>query len=240
VMVGRRGAAQAKFTASEIRELGELTGAHVIVDPADLGDVPEPENTDAVQSFEVLQELAAAPPQDKPVTIRLHFCLQPDAVLTGEGGAVSAMRFRRTQMQGARAVPIDEVVEIPTDLVIPCIGFDTRAPGDLAADGGPIQNQDGEISRGLFVVGWAKRGPSGTIATNRPEAHAIADQILDTVAPSDKPGRNAILPLLQAAKTTAIDWDGWGKIDAAEVARADTDRVRHKFNDIGAMIDVAT
>ncbi len=236
LMVGRRDAQQVKFTPAEIRELGELSGAAVKVDPA---DVPlAAEDTPHSQAYQVLKDLADAP-REAPVSIRLAFCLQPEEVLAGDDGRVRAMRFRKTRMEGETAVATDETLDIPCDIVIPCIGYTTRACGDLPIEHGRLRNDDGKVADGLYVVGWAKRGPSGTIGTNRSEAHGIADRIMAEHPPAGRPGRQAVEARLGEAGARVVDWQGWVRIDAAETGRADSGRVRRKFTAIGEMLDAA-
>jgi len=231
-IVARRDARAVKFTPTELLELGELADAAVEIDPglvAGAGDGAE-----SPQGFEALQQLAAAPTRTAPKTIRFLFNLQPEQCLAGEDGRVAAMRFARTDRAGE-----GKTVDLPADLVVSCIGYRTDAPEGVDADGGRLANDEGRIDAGLYVVGWAKRGPSGTIGVNRSEAHGVADALLAESAPAEKPGRAAIDERLAAAGAEPVAWDGWGRIDAAEVARAGAGRVRRKFNALDDMLAAA-
>lgn len=231
-IVARRDARAVKFTPTELLELGELTDARVEIDAALVAG--DSEGAESPQGFEALQQLAAAAPKNAPKAIRFLFNLQPEECVAGESGRVAAMRFTRTDPDGAGAR-----VDLPADLVVSCIGYATQAPDGVAADGGRLANQEGRIDAGLYVVGWAKRGPSGTIGVNRSEAHGVADKLIEEVAPADKPGRGEILERLATANAATVDWEGWGRIDAAETARAGAGRVRRKFTALDEMLAAA-
>ena len=236
-VAGRRGAGYVKFTPAEIRELGHLAGVAPRIDPADLAEGPaDPDNA---KPFDALKELAEAPAEEARREIAFLFNAAPEAILETEAGHVGAVRFRHTQVVDGRAEPTDETVDVPADLVVPCIGYTTRIVGGLDATGGRLANEEGLVAPGLYVVGWAKRGPSGTIGTNRSESQAIGDRILAEVTPGDRPGGAAIDEKLAAAGVHPVDWQGWERIDAAETARARDGRVRHKLVDVDAMLAVA-
>ncbi|MEQ8602739.1 MAG: FAD-dependent oxidoreductase [Marivibrio sp.] len=231
-IVARRGAKAVKFTPTELLELGELADAAVEIDPALVAG--DNEGAESPPGFAALQQLASGPVKSARKRIRFLFNLQPEECVAGDDGRVAAMRFTRTDLEGA-----GENVDLPADLVVSCIGYRTDAPEGVDADGGRLANDEGRIDAGLYVVGWAKRGPSGTIGLNRAEAHGVADKVLEEVAPADRPGRGAILERLQAAGAQPVDWEGWGRIDAAETERAGAGRVRRKFTALDDMLAAA-
>ena len=101
----------------------------------------------------------------------------------------------------------------------------------LAPEAGVFVNLAGRIAPGLYVVGWAKRGPSGTIATNRAESHDVAQRLVAEVTPAGRMGGDALGARLAKRGVRRVDYAGWLRIDAAERARAAPGRPRRKFAD---------
>jgi ferredoxin--NADP+ reductase len=233
LIAGRRGPAEVSFTPAELAEVGRLQRARPVVDADEIaaaGDCDHP-------CFSVLAEFSARPSDDAPVTIELGFRLKPEAFVDDGEGRLCAVRFRRTQRRDGDFVDTDETVDIPAELVVTCIGYESVPCDGLAPASGRFANDEGRIDDGLYVTGWAKRGPSGTIPTNRPESHALADRILAEVVPTDKPGRAAVYEVLSGV--SIVDIDGWKRIDAAETGQAAEGRVRRKLTRIDDLLAAA-
>ncbi|HEV7370243.1 FAD-dependent oxidoreductase [Arenibaculum sp.] len=224
-VVGRRDAGSTSFSVIELQELDALARAEPVVEAADLEGVGEPANPAAL---EVLRGFAGRPGAGKPVRIRFHFGAVP-AECVG-GARVERMRFARRA--GGELV-------LPADLVVTCIGYSAADCCSARAEAGVFANVDGRIGDGLYVVGWAKRGPSGTIATNRADSHAVAERLVREAAASGRPGREGLLALLAGRGTRVVDHGGWTRIDAAECARAAPGRVRRKFTSLQEMLAAA-
>jgi len=219
-IVGRRGAADAKFTEHELAELGTLQRARpVVVVPAGL--VGQSAVVETLRRF-------AEDGRSTQVTINFHFNLTPIAFLGDE--RLSAVQFRSAD---------GKTTELPARLAVTCIGYETVACGTASPANGVFPNEDGKIRDGLYVVGWAKRGPSGTIPTNRTEAQQLAQKIAQEVAGSDRPGRSALRQLFKERRVCWVDHAAWRRIDAAELARAGDGRCREKFSTIGEMLEAA-
>jgi ferredoxin/flavodoxin---NADP+ reductase len=231
IMVGRRGPAQAKFTTKELRELGELANADVLVDPAEL-ELDEP--TEAMvqadgtlrRNLEVLRDWAGRMPEGRPRRLRLRFWLRPVEVLGVD--AVSGVRFERSLLvDGGRLVGTGDTTDLPADMVLRSVGyrglplpglpFDERASvvphdrGRVLTEGGPLP--------GVYVAGWVKRGPIGVIGTNKSDAtDTVAALLAD--APDLPRARerdpDALPALLLDRGVRAVEWAGWEAIDAAE------------------------
>src|SRR5205823_2126815 len=134
------------------------------------------------------------------------------------------------RVQTARLVQHDGgALDLPVDLVITCIGYHAVACCTLTPDGAVFANDEGRIAAGLYVVGWAKRGPSGTIATNRAEAQAVAQRLLGEAKPGDRPGTLGLARLVTQRGIRAVDFAAWQRIDAAERGRAAAGRPRWKL-----------
>src|SRR5690348_624138 len=179
VMLGRRGPAQASFTPPELQELGELGGADVVVDPADLELDPaseaalEQDRAVARRNVDILRDYAARPPAGKPRCVHIRFCVSPVAIL-GEG-RVEAIEVERNRLVpdglgGIRAEPTGEVEVVPCSLVFRSVGYrGVELPGvpfdhrraTIPNDRGRVVHGDGSAVRGVYCAGWIKRGPSG-------------------------------------------------------------------------------
>lgn len=238
-IVGRRGPHQASFTTKEAGELGHLERAHPVVRP---GDFPPLEADAALEPghrkmVTHLRGFADLPRGEKPVTINFEFFRRPVAV---EGhGKAERLIVETTRLEDGKAVGTGELHAIPCGLVIACIGYRTATiEGVPYADTlGRFQCDDaGRIFRGLYASGWARRGPSGTIGTNRPDGFSVIEAIVgDAIAPKGNDAPAAIDALLASRGITATHFANWQAIDAAEVARARAGAPREKLVSIDAM-----
>lgn len=242
VILGRRGPHQIMMTPKELGELGHLTRTAPAVDPRDLPDEAE----DALlepgirKSVTHLRSFAAIPEShraDLPLDVEFDFFAAPRGLI-GEG-KVQAVAVEKTRIEAGRAVGTGEFYEIPASLVISCIGYQTSAIAGVPFDErlGRFANDDGRILPGLYCVGWARRGPSGTIGTNRPDGFNVVDMIAqDQPHGLRKAGRAGFDALAAARQLDVITFDDWKKIEEAETARARDDAPREKFVDVDAMI----
>jgi ferredoxin--NADP+ reductase len=186
-----------------------------------------------------LRDFAAAPPAGKPKTILFDFFARPVAV---EGdGRVERLRVERTRLEpDGRAVGTGDFYTIPCGLVVPCIGYRTPPIEGVPYDeeAGRFRNQDGVIGGGLYCVGWARRGPSGTIGTNRPDGFEVADKIAAALSKGggDKPGGAGLDALLGTRGVRPVSFADWQRIEAAETARARAGSPREKFIAIEEML----
>ena len=161
----------------------------------------------------------------------------------GEQGRVARVIVERTRTnEGGNAVGTGEHYTVAAGLVVACIGYRSTpivgVPYDAAH--GRFANDAGRIAPGLYCVGWARRGPSGTIGTNRPDGYAVIDAVVaDIGAGASKRGWAGIAPLLAARGVEVVDFNDWQRVDAAEVARARRDAPREKFTSVGAILEAA-
>jgi ferredoxin--NADP+ reductase len=220
VMVGRRGPAQAAFTTPELHELGELAGADVIVDPADLvGAVPG--DTNSERNLEVLREYAAREPSGKPKRLVLRFFRSPTAIL-GESRVEAVELVRNTLDEDDRAVATDEHETLAAGIVFRSVGYRGVALPGLAFDdrSGTIPNERGRVGTGVYVAGWIKRGPSGVIGTNKKDATETVELLLEDLRDAPRKGRAAeeIEALLLGRGVRLVLYPGWTSIDELERA----------------------
>jgi ferredoxin--NADP+ reductase len=235
VLLGRRGPAQAAFTNPELRELGELKRADVVVDAAQLEGIDEPEEPTRRRNVEILREYAGRTPAGKSHRLELRFLRSPVEILgEGESGPVTGVRLginRLVSTEDGRvlAEPTGEEEVIECGLVLRSIGYrGTRIPGIpfderrglIRNVGGRVETDEG-ICRGEYVVGWIKRGPSGVIGTNKKDAADTVARIAEDLEARalnepDDPDRDAVLSWLLERVPDLVTWEGWEAIDAYE------------------------
>jgi ferredoxin--NADP+ reductase len=223
VVVGRRGPAQAAFTTPELQEMGELAGADVVVDPADL-EGADPRGTNAERNLAVLQELAGREPEGKPRRVVFRFFHSPVAIL-GEDRVEAIELVRNVLDENQRAVPTEEHEALPCGLVFRSVGYrGVELPGvvfDPAS--GTIPNEGGRIEPGVYCAGWIKRGPTGVIGTNKKDATETVELLLADAAagrldPKPDASAAAVDALLAERGIHVVEYDGWTAIDGVERA----------------------
>ncbi len=261
IMLGRRGPAQAAFTNPEVRELGQLEGAdalamanEVALDPLSQRMVGGTADRDLTRKLEILQHIAATPPQGKPRRLILRFLVSPAALLDDGAGGVGGMRVVRNRLEQdgdrLRAVGTDIHQDLPVDMVFRSVGyrgvplagvpFDDRR-GIVPNDGGRVTGHDGNHLPGMYVCGWIKRGPSGVIGTNKPDGKATADAMIEDAATGHAFTPSAADPasaasLIGERQPQVIDYHDWQLLDAIEVERGElAGRPRVKFTDLESM-----
>jgi len=221
VVVGRRGPAQAAFTTPELQEMGDLAGADVIVDPADL-EGADPKDTNSERNLAVLRDFAAREPTGKPRRVVFRFFHSPVAILGDE--RVEGVDLVCNELDAnERAVPTDEHETISCGLVFRSVGYHgVELPGvpfDPAS--GTIPNERGRVSPGVYCAGWIKRGPTGVIGTNKKDAAETVETLLEDAAAGrlePKPDATAVAvdALLFERGVDVVEYDGWMAIDEAE------------------------
>ena len=242
-ILGRRGPHQIMMTPKELGELLQLERASPQVESADL----PPLDDDAVlepgmrKSVTLLREFAAIPPNihgEKPIAIEFDFFASPKAIDVTDGRATGVV-VERTVVEAGRAIGTGETYRIPADIVITCIGYETSPIEGVPFDerAGRFANDQGRILPGLYCVGWAKRGPSGTIGTNRPDGYSVIDVVDEDIGSGHrKRGREGFDDLAAERRLDIVTFRDWQKIEEAEIAAARDGSPREKFVDIESMI----
>lgn len=239
-VLGRRGPHQIAMTPKELGELGQLEAAVPVVDPADF----PPEMDDALlepglrKSVIHLRDFAKIDPAGRRKRMIFDFFAQPVAI---EGaGWVERVIVERTRLdEKQRAVGTGETYAIPCGMVVTCIGYRTPPIEGVPyeEDRGRFANSEGRIGEGLYCVGWARRGPTGTIGTNRPDGQDVAEKIAaDIGAGAGKAGRPALDRLLGERGVDLVTFRDWQKIEEAEAGRARDGAPREKFVAVSDML----
>ncbi|MFN8531200.1 MAG: FAD-dependent oxidoreductase [Anaerolineae bacterium] len=263
-VLGRRGPAQAAFTNPEIKELGEMKEADVIVPEADAHLDALSEQWLAVNNdktgrinVEILQKYSTQQPAGKPKRVIFRFLVSPTE-LTGTDH-VEAIKLVHNELTASadgslRPRATDRTEVIPVGLVFRSIGYKGVAlPGvPFDAKAGTIPNQKGRITdpasgqpcTGEYTAGWIKRGPSGIIGTNRPDSLETVMTALEdlkagqTLTPA-QPAPDAIVTLLQSRSIDFVTYQDWQNLDREEVGRGQAiSRPRLKFSRIDDMMSV--
>jgi len=249
-MVGRRGPVQAKFTPLEIKELGRLEGCAARVhaqelelEPESRTELEDPKNKLSSKTYPLLQQFLTNEPEPHGRVLRFLFRRSPVEIEGGE--RVEAMILEKNRLEGEpfrmKAIGTGERETLPCGLVfrsvgyrgvaIPGVPFD-EANAVIPNDAGRV-HKEGKRLPGIYVAGWIKRGPTGIIGTNKPDAHETATAILQDAAdlpPCTTPDTAAVLQLLDNRGVRVVSFDDWLHIDTGEQERgAAVNRPRHKF-----------
>ncbi len=238
IVLGRRGPAQAAFTTPELRELGEMTRADIVVDPFDEVDESELE-TGTKRNLDVLRDYAQREPTGKERRVELRFFYSPVEILgDGEDGPVTGVRVVKNELVDGRAVPTGEEDVISCGLVFRSIGYRGVPVAGIPWDDkrGLIRNEGGRVAPGEYVVGWVKRGPSGVIGTNKKDSADTVARILE----DREAGALNEPTVVPEAPEGAITWEGWCAIDDVETAAGEAQgRPRVKLVRVAHMHDAA-
>ncbi len=256
-MIGRRGPAQAKFTHTELRELGELADCDPLVDPRDMElnaasreELADRRNRANIKSYEVLQAFASRAAPTRRRRCHIQFLKSPTE-LRGEG-RLERVVLARNHLQGEASRQVaretGETEELACGVLFRSIGYRGLPIAGVPFDDdrGIFPNREGRIVDGqnvipgLYVAGWIKRGPTGIIGTNREDGVATVKSLLadlPNLGPGGKPGADGLQALLKDRGVRVVSYADWQKIDAAEVRRGEADgKPREKFTRVSEML----
>jgi ferredoxin--NADP+ reductase len=240
-VIGRRGPLNVGFTAKELGELGELAATETMADPAQM---PSPEATAATDPafgrvLKIIHSYSTVAPHPDRKRIHLEFFARPVRILGTD--RVTGVLFERTVVEGGEYHGTGEFFARECGLVVSCIGYRTSpVPGvPYDATHGVHRNVDMLVEPGLYCTGWAARGPSGTIGSNRKEGFALAARIAAQPRVPGKTGRAGLESLTARRRIELVDFAAWQRIDAAEIAAAVPGAPRRKFEYVADMLATA-
>lgn len=229
-LVGRRGPADAKFSPPELRELGAITGCVPVISDADIAKSSTQSPLDEAQAktLGLFKSIHEAKDRHGDKKLHFHFWKIPGEIIGNE----KVQSIRLTNSAGSTE-------EIGCGLIFRCIGFGGIAlpgmsidprKGTIANDNGRVIEED-KVQPGLYVSGWLKRGPSGTIGSNRADSFTVAGEILkDLPALATPKNGEDIVEYLRAKGARPVSYADWQKIDVKEIAGGKTQgRPRRKF-----------
>ena len=262
-VLGRRGPAQSAFTNPEIKELGELDDASVIVapnevilDPVSRQYVDSGEDKVASKNVEILKGFAAQGDSGKPRKIIMRFCVSPVEIIGND--KVEAIKIVKNELipnekGDLKAKATDQFEIIPVGLVFRSVGYKGQALADVPFDdrSGTIPNtlgrvltapQTGEQVIGNYAVGWIKRGPSGIIGTNKPDSVETVNSLLEDfhagklLSPAT-PDRAQLEGLLKERGIQYVSFEDWHFLDTVEQERGEfRSAPRLKFSNVADML----
>jgi NADPH-dependent glutamate synthase beta subunit-like oxidoreductase len=233
-ILGRRGPHQIAMTPKELGELGHLEAALPLVEMSDFPPVEadqalEPGQRKSVTILRDFNDIRA----NRPKSMVFDFFAKPLAI-EGDGRA-ERLIVEKTELDDKGAARgTGETYEVPASLVVSCIGYTTPPITGVAYDerGGKFLNEGGRISDRLYAVGWARRGPTGTIGTNRPDGYEVAEAIaaaLPTGSDGGRAGGEGLKRLLTERGVKSTDFADWRRIEQAEESAARTGSPREKM-----------
>jgi ferredoxin--NADP+ reductase len=259
-LLGRRGPAEAAYSPAEIQEIGELDSADLAVDAGEaiVDEVSRGELSDPAvkKKVEYVQAHALKGAGTRARKIRLRFRASPGEIM-GKDGRVSALRLEKNTLiadgnGGVKAVGtgVFEIINVGLVLrsvgyrgiAIPGVPFDDKSGHIPHVEGRVVPAPGGRPLPGQYVVGWAKRGPSGLIGTNRADSVAtvqalLADLKAGALPMSTDASLDATLRLLADKKVRALSFADWQKIDSLEkAAGSKTGKIREKFTRVEDML----
>jgi ferredoxin--NADP+ reductase len=259
-ILGRRGPEQAAFSPAELKELGKMEAADVVVAPGELAGCAGSEstgNTEQDKNLKILQSFATQQTRANAKTLHLRFLVSPTEVIADAAGNVAGLALEKNRLEArpdgtlaARGTGEIEVLQV--GMVLPAIGYAAERIAGVPYDekARVIANEDGRVvdaaSRAVianeYVVGWARSGPQGLIGEHkRASAHVVAHMIADGagLAARALPPRDAIVTLLRERGLQPVSFEDWKQLDDVEVVRgARRGAPRDKIVDVEAMLAV--
>ena len=254
-MLGRRGPAQAAFTHPEAKELGELPGADIFVpedeaelDPNSEAWISTHADRMTVKKIELVQRFARKPATQKRRRLVLRFLVSPEVLHDDGTGGVGSVTLRKNilveQEDHLRPQPTDITEELPAEVVFRSVGYKgVPLPGlPFRNDWAVVPNDQGRVVNGIYVGGWIKRGPTGVIGTNKPDAQEtvrtmLADMEAGNCFNPDMQNPESVPHLLSDRCKNVFTWKDWVELDQMEIAAGDVKgRPRVKFISTDSML----
>jgi ferredoxin--NADP+ reductase len=263
-LLGRRGPAQAAFTNPEVKELGELADADVTarpeeveLDPLSRAAVERGQDRATQKKVEILKAYARREPAGKSRRLTLRFLVSPVELIGDDAGGVAALRLVRNELYATSTGALqpratDQFENLPVGLVFRSVGYrGVPLPGvPFNKDWGVVLNDKGRVLDpdtkqpivGEYTAGWIKRGPTGVIGTNKPDAAETVECMFEDVAhravlEPRHPEATAAEALVRQRQPNFFSYADWLKLDAIEVSRGRAQgRPRVKFTSIDEML----
>jgi ferredoxin--NADP+ reductase len=218
IICGRRGPEHAAFTAPELRDLPKLENTDVFIDPKQIEEaikhIEEMEEVekDLKNNIEAMKAIAEHEKKGVPRKLEIKFLSTP---LEVKGhGKVEEIVFQKNKVENGKVVATSETFSVKTGLVITAIGYNSIEYPGISIENGRITNIAGHVEHNVFAVGWAKRGPTGVIGTNKSDSNDVVDLIIENLK---EPKTSEGITRLLNSGHEVIDQIAWEKINASEV-----------------------
>ena len=261
VILARRGPKQAAFSLNEIREIGSLNGVDLVVDPKEM-ELDEASKASGGgqgrQKVEYLTEKSKAGEGSQGRKVRLRFCVSPVEIL-GENGRVTAVKIEKNELYPdetgyIRSRGTGQYEVLPVGLIFRSIGYrGVPLPGvPFDEKRGVICNQEGRVTDAVsgqivpneYAVGWAKRGPTGLIGTNKRDSAATVEKMIEDIEEKSEmvdleKRPEAVERMLAGKKLRVVTFEDWKILDRQErEAGKRLGKVREKLLTVSAMLEV--
>ena len=208
VISARRGPEHAAFTSPELRELPKLEHTNVLMEKSDIeaaiaraGDAPE---KDVKSNLDAMLLISESPATSHERTMKFQFLATPIEIKGN--GKVEEVIFKKTDS--------DETFSVKCGLVITAIGYEAASLEGIPYEKGKVVNNEGRVGENLYVVGWAKRGPSGVIGTNKSDAADVMKLLVEDLG-TPKDSGDITDVITHNSVVTQLHWQA---INEAEVA----------------------
>ena len=218
IICGRRGPEHAAFTAPELRGLPKLKNTDVYIDEKQIKDAIERANIsgeiekDLKNNLEAMKLIAEHSKKELDRKLEIKFLFTPIEIKGNK--KVEEAVFMINKVEDGKMVSTKETFTIKTGLVITAIGYDAVEYSGITIENGQINNVAGHVEHNVYTTGWAKRGPTGVIGTNKSDSSDVVDLIIENLKePKVSEGITALLK----SGHEVIDQLAWGKINASEV-----------------------
>ena len=218
IICGRRGPEHAAFTAPELRDLPKLENTDVFIDPKQIEEaikhIEEMEEVekDLKNNIEAMKTIAEH--EKKGVSRKLEIKFLSTPLEIKGNGKVEEIVFQKNKVENGKVIATSERFSVKTGLVITAIGYDSIEYPGISIENGRITNIAGHVEHNVYAVGWAKRGPTGVIGTNKSDSNDVVDLIIENL--KEPKTSEGITGLLKSGHEV-IDQIAWEKINASEV-----------------------
>lgn len=222
ILCARRGPEHAAFTSPELRELPKLEHTNVIMNKVDIeaalirvGDAAE---KDVKNNLAAMELIANQNPTTHDRTMEFEFFLAPIEICGKD--RVEEIVLGINKIVDGKIVATGETKTIKCGLVISAIGYEAESIDGVPYKNGKVVNTDGRIEgTNIYTVGWAKRGPSGVIGTNKSDASDVV-KLLIADLPAQPKNSGDITDLLTDHQI--VTQSHWEQINAAEVSKGES------------------
>ncbi len=218
IICGRRGPEHAAFTAPELRDLPKLENTDVYIDVKQVKDATERANIggeiekDLKHNLEAMKLIAEHAKKGVNRKLEIKFLSTPIEIKGNK--KVEEVEFTINKIEAGKVLPTKDTFTIKTRLVITAIGYDAVEYPGITIENGRINNIAGHIEHNVYTTGWAKRGPTGVIGTNKSDSSDVVDLIIENL--KEPKVSEGITTLLKSGHEV-IDQLAWEKINASEV-----------------------